>query len=207
MSRALSVEKEKRYLTPNEVAELLMVAPVTVRSWAQKGLLRAHTTPGGHRRFLKTEVERFALETGASDTNQRLAARRLLIVEDDVQLATMLTELLSGTNPSPTVEVANNGFDAGRKMLTFNPEIVLLDLMMPGLNGFEVCRQIKSDAAFRHVRVVAMTGYPSPENINAIMQAGAERCLTKPLDMSALLEALALQSQQPPQTSLSSPPN
>jgi excisionase family DNA binding protein len=55
------IDSNKAYLTPNEVAELLMVAPVTVRSWAQKGLLVAKVTPGGHRRFLKSDVERYCV--------------------------------------------------------------------------------------------------------------------------------------------------
>ena len=58
-------DTNKAYLTPNEVAELLMVSPITVRSWAQKGLLVAKVTPGGHRRFLKSDVERFVRESGA----------------------------------------------------------------------------------------------------------------------------------------------
>ncbi len=59
---------DKPYLTPNEVATLFMVSPITVRQWAQKGLLKAEVTVGGHRRFLRGEVERFARDHGLAGT-------------------------------------------------------------------------------------------------------------------------------------------
>lgn len=63
-----SAKSEKRYLTPNEVAEMLLVSPITVRQWAQRGLIRATTTPGGHRRFLKRDVESFARDRAATSS-------------------------------------------------------------------------------------------------------------------------------------------
>jgi excisionase family DNA binding protein len=59
-------DTSKVYLTPKEVAKLFMVSPITVRSWAKKGLLVAKFTPGGHRRFLKSDVERFMRENGVT---------------------------------------------------------------------------------------------------------------------------------------------
>jgi len=57
---AMRKTRQKTHLTPNEVAKLLMVNPVTVRQWAARGLLRSMATPGGHRRFLLSDVEEFA---------------------------------------------------------------------------------------------------------------------------------------------------
>src|ERR1700747_1579164 len=66
MGRRMKKSKHKTHLTPNEVAELLMVNPVTVRQWAARGLLRSLSTPGGHRRFLLSDVEEFARSRGAT---------------------------------------------------------------------------------------------------------------------------------------------
>jgi excisionase family DNA binding protein len=85
-------DTHKAYLTPNEVAHLLMVAPVTVRSWAQKGLLVAKVTPGGHRRFLKSDVEIFVHECGVVQTPVDPNAPLVLIVDDDPLMITYITD-------------------------------------------------------------------------------------------------------------------
>ncbi|MDE3010792.1 MAG: response regulator [Pseudomonadota bacterium] len=177
--------REKTYLTPNQVAEKLMVSPITVRGWALRGLLKAEVTPGGHRRFLVAEVERFARERS---THDRQRPQRILIVDDNQSLARYLQDFL-GTQ-GYTTETAFDGFDAGWKMQSFQPDILLLDLMMPRLNGFDVCRQVRGNGDTRHVRVLAMTGYPSPSNEQRILAEGAECCLSKPIDENSLLAAL-----------------
>ena len=89
------MEKRKPYLTPTEVASLLMVSPITVRQWAAKGLLKAELTLGGHRRFMRHEIERFARDNGLSLQHKSAGpGGRLLIVDDDPQLVTLLREML-----------------------------------------------------------------------------------------------------------------
>jgi len=189
-----------QYLTPSQAAERLMVSPVTLRHWALAGKLAYTTTPGGHRRFALDEVERFAAEfsagTPATGESGRAAAgteqRRILVVDDDRQLAGYLAELFSGLSESLVCEVAYDGFEAGRKMSEFSPDALLLDLMMPGLDGFQVCRAIKSDPDSRDTRVVVMTGYHTPTHVQQALDAGAEACLAKPLDRERLMVAMGL---------------
>jgi len=177
----------KPYLTPSEAAKLLMVSPITVRAWAQKGLLPSETTPGGHRRFLRESVEQFAKQCKTAPQRNNL---RVLVVDDDKQVAGFLVEWLTGLDYPFIVDSANDGFAVGSKVHTFEPDIILLDLMMPGLDGFAVCRQIKADPDTKDIRVIAMTGHPSSENLRRIVEAGAENCLAKPLDTAFLLELL-----------------
>jgi excisionase family DNA binding protein len=181
----------KPYLTPNEVAQWMMVSPVTVRGWAQKGLLQAEVTPGGHRRFRREEVERFARQWNPAGNKGPL---RVLIVDDDRAVVGFLKELLEGEDDAHPVlvEAAHDGFEAGRKIHTFLPNVVLLDLMMPGIKGTDVCRQIKQLPGHADVRVIAMTGYLSSENETELLAAGAECCLAKPLDTTRLLSLLGL---------------
>ena len=178
----------KDYLTPNEVAVMLRVATVTVRSWATKGLLRAVLTPGGHRRFLRKDVEEFVRETGAGEP---FTALRVLIVDDDPFIAEYLGAVLEKSALHPVLEAAQDGFDAGLKVATFGPQVVLLDLMMPGLDGFEVCRRIKADPATRSIRVLAMSSAAEEGNRRRILDAGAEIFFPKPVDEAALLRALS----------------
>lgn len=177
----------KPYLTPSEAAKLLMVSPITVRAWAQKGLLPSEATPGGHRRFLRENVEQFSKQCKSIPPRNDL---RVLIVDDDKQVAGFLVEWLSGLDDPFIVSTATDGFETGRKVHTFEPDIILLDLMMPDLDGFAVCRQIKADPDTSDIRVIAMTGHPNPENEQRILEAGAEICISKPLDTKFLLGLL-----------------
>jgi len=185
----------KNYLTPNQAAELLMITPATVRQWAEKGVLNAFTTPGGHRRFLASEVERFARERGLTLNVGNSGALRVLIVDDDIPLVGYLIKLLEDYPEQVVTESANNGFDAGLKIREFEPDVVLLDLMMPGLDGFDVCRLLKDDPHTKAIRVIAMTGYPSTEYVEKILASGAELCLPKPIDEEVLLNHLGITQQ------------
>lgn len=188
----MKTTKTRRFLTPNEVAEMLRVSPITVRQWAQKGELTAEMTPGGHRRFEARVVEAFAQDRKLTLEKRRNGARKILIVDDDIAFAGYLAALLEGLPDAIVTASARDGFQAGRMMHTFRPDMVLLDLRMPGLDGIQVCKQIKSDPMLADVRVIAMTGYADPAQIDYVLAAGAECCLAKPLDTKALMDALEL---------------
>ncbi len=180
----------KNYLTPQEAADLLMVSPVTVRQWAHKGLLRSMSTPGGHRRFARNEIERFAKEHGTVPQSSVHNGLRILIVDNDRQEATRVSELLSGMSRDLLMREAHDGFDAGRLVQSFNPHVMLLDLKMPGLDGIEVCRHLKGDPTTRAIRIIGMTGDANEKNIRGFEGAGAEACLKKPFDRAHLREII-----------------
>lgn len=188
MTRSL---KDKRFLTPTEVADMLLVSPITVRQWAQKGVLPARTTAGGHRRFSREAVQEFARKLGMGERSLE-EARRVLVVDDDPQLNGLLVELLKARGGHVEVESAFDGFEAGSKVHAFRPHVVLLDIMMPGLDGFEVCRRLKSDVTTLHIRVVAMTGHYSPATAQRILAAGADHFLSKPFGNDEVLAACGL---------------
>jgi len=83
--------------------------------------------------------------------------------------------------------VASDGFEAGVKIIEFKPGLVILDLVMPGMDGFEACRRIKENSNTAHIKVLAITGYDTEENKERIMSAGADAFMPKPLDMDRLL--------------------
>ena len=180
--------KQKTHLTPNEVAELLMVNPVTVRQWAARGLLRSLSTPGGHRRFLMSDVEEFARSRGAAPGG----TSRVLIVDDDPQVARFIAGIIQMRHPRVETDVAHDGFEAGSKVESFRPHALVLDLMMPGIDGFEVCRRLRARQTLNHIRIVAVTGFPSPDHVSRILAAGADACVAKPLDPELLLQELGL---------------
>lgn len=184
--------KRKAYLTPNEVAEMLMVSPTTVRQWASEGKLDSLTTPGGHRRFLRSEIERFSQTQGLTLQLPGGEKTRILIVDDNTDISDYLTELFRRVDTPVQTKAADNGFDAGRLIQSFQPHVVLLDLMLPGIDGFEVCESIKQDPSSKAIRVIAMTGFYDDENVKRIMAAGAETCLRKPFSYEDVLSAIGL---------------
>lgn len=179
-------------LTPGEVADLLKVSPVTVRHWALEGRLKFVTTPGGHRRFARADIEKLAAECGVSLNPPEPQGLRILVVDDNRSLAEYLREMLSNLDSSIAVMLAHDGFEAGEKLHLFKPDLVLLDLKMPGPDGFEICRRIKQNEVTQHIRVVAMSGFPSEENVRKITTAGADLCLGKPIVVPDLLQALGV---------------
>jgi len=192
----LNTNRDKEYLTPSEVASLLIVSPVTVRQWSQKGLLAFEQTPGGHRRYSYSAIENFARKRGLHLKNRQSKSLKILIVDDDPQLSFYLTELLQAISSDIKTDTAANGFEAGQKVQAFQPDILLLDLFMPSLDGFQTCQQIKENPETSAIRIIAITGHSSPENIAKIMNDGAENCLSKPIDEEELISALKLESTQ-----------
>ncbi len=185
--------RQKNHLTPNEVAELLMVNPVTVRQWAARGLLRSLTTPGGHRRFLLSDVEEFARSRGATPAARHSGRPdRVLVVDHDPHVGRTITETIRRLAPHVETEVARDGFDAGVKVESFRPHALVLDLMMPGMDGFAVCRRLRERPTLNHIRIVAITGLASAENVERALAAGADACLPKPLDSDRLITELGL---------------
>ena len=191
------MEIEKSYLTPAQVASLLMVSQAGVRQWAQKGALKALTTPGGHRRFLYRDVAQFAQDRGLTLNTLSRQDLRVLIVDDEPSVASYLKSLLKeNTNSTAQIEIAHDGFQAGMRVRDFKPQIVLLDLMMPGMDGFQVCETLKKDPMAKSIRIIALTGYHTPTNVERILRCGAEVCLGKPIDSIRLLGLLNLDSYQ-----------
>ena len=179
------------YLTPKEAAAILGVSPITIRQWAQKNDLPSFTTQGGHRRFRKEDIEDFSLniESKIKRVKQTL---RVLIVDDDREFSNYLTDILSSLSPLIKSKKAADGFVAGKELFIYRPHIVLLDIRMPNLSGIQVCKSTKLDPSTEHTRVIAMTGYSEPAEVEAVIAAGAECCLSKPIFKKELLQALNL---------------
>jgi excisionase family DNA binding protein len=179
-------------LTTSQVARLCHVTANTVANWIDAGRLPAYRTPGGHRRVREEDLRRFMTENGFPLPQEERAdgERHFLIVDDDEQVARILRDFLSLLDPTAEVSVAADGFEAGRLCSEENPDAVLLDIRMPGMDGFEVCRRIRSDPRHENTAIVAMTGYPSEETTRRIVEAGAVDCIAKPIDLVALGDLL-----------------
>ena len=106
----------------------------------------------------------------------------VLVVDDEPTVTRWLTKVLTKTFSECRILAANDGFAVGKIVTADRPDVVILDLFMPGMDGFEVCRRIKSDPQTLAAKVVAITAHPSAESEKAIRSAGAEMLLPNPLD-------------------------
>lgn len=170
------------------IAEMLHVDPGSIANWIDQELLKAHRTPGGHRRVKAEDLVKFLREHKMPIPPQ-LDVRpvRILVVDDEPAITNLIVRALLAAHPEYQVTEANDGFRAGTMVATIMPDVVILDLRMPGMDGFEVCQLIKSQENTRHAHVLAMTAYPSPENEQRMLQCGAKVCMPKPLDIDGLL--------------------
>ncbi|MCC6333903.1 MAG: response regulator [Myxococcales bacterium] len=184
---------EPRVLTSHEVASLMQVSPSAVLRWIDQGMLRAFRTPGGHRRVGTAELLEF-LRAQRMPVPRALEAPRLrlLVIDDEPGFLRSLGESLRRADPRLDVELAESAVDGLIKIGLKRPDVVLLDAYMPGLEGPETCRRIKSEPQTAHIAVLAMSGRRSDELIARFEKAGAAAFLPKPLKTTAIIEQLQL---------------
>lgn len=168
-----------------QVAEKCGVHYTTVRRWILSGNLPAYETPGGHLRVLKEDVETFIESRRLRGRVSATGVLRVLVVDDDNTFRESCVEFLS-REPHTKVRQAANGFDAGRQLAEFQPHVVILDLCMPGLDGFAVCRQIRSNPRTKDTCVLVLTGFATDDNLKRAQTEGADITMAKPIDMDEL---------------------
>ena len=181
--------RDKAVFTTFEAAKLCHVSPLSIINWVNAGRLPAFRTPGGHRRIRREDLARFMRENGIplpEELRDGSGRARVLVVDDEAGIRDVIAESLSRRATPYDVMTAADGFEAGRLIATFRPDVVLLDLRMPGLDGFQVCRTIKGDSETASTVVIAMTGYHTQETEARILECGALRCLCKPIEPSAI---------------------
>jgi DNA-binding response OmpR family regulator len=110
---------------------------------------------------------------------------RILIAEDNPQGAELLEAYLDATDYS--VEIARDGDEALKKVQSFNPDLILLDVMMPKISGFEVCKRLKSQPATQGIIIHMITALDQHHDIDRAVEAGTNDFLTKPINKTELL--------------------
>lgn len=178
-------------LSTAQAARLLGVSDQSVANWVDSGDLRAGKTPGGHRRvepknlvkFLKRQKLRVPPELLSDGT-------AMLVVDDEPEVGQSIKKSLKTIHPSWRLSIALNGYSAGEAVATDHPDIVVLNLQMPGMNSVEVCQKIKARRIPRRAVVIAVTALPSPEGKKAAQEAGAAAYLPKPLNLDHLWQTI-----------------
>lgn len=124
--------------------------------------------------------------------------KRVLVVDDNVDAASSMAKLLESCGH--TVRVAHNGEQAIENALAEPLDAVLLDIALPGMDGYQVAERLRSHPSLNHIRLIALSGFGREDDRQRSLQAGFDAHLTKPADLIALQEAIAV----PPKASLGS---
>jgi excisionase family DNA binding protein len=173
----------KTIYTTHEVSRLLHVNPRSVINWIEQSLLQSYRTPGGHRRIRHDDLMAF-LRKHQIPTPASLVADKfsILIVDDDQEIIDLLKAYLERQAPYE-ITTAADGITALIEVGRVKPDVLILDIMIPGVDGVEVCRRIKADSSNK-TAIIAISG--TTEHQSQVLEAGADAFMLKPVDMDQL---------------------
>jgi PleD family two-component response regulator len=180
-----------------EIANMCGVVNQTAINWIRNGYLKAFNTPGGQYRVYKDDLVSFIRERGmrmpealAESEGQEANWKSIIIIDDDIALNNAIQSYLVKNVPELMVYQSFDGFDAGAQLVEKKPGFVLLDLALPGVNGQEICKRIKTDPAFGKPYVLVITALEDANLEEDLLKMGADKFFRKPLVMSEILGSI-----------------
>ena len=181
---------EKQVLTTGEAAELCRVSQQTIIRCFDSGRLTGFRVPGSRfRRIPRSELIRFMrvnnIPVDLLDHNRV----RVLVVDDDPSIVRIIEEML-GREERFEIRTVATGYDAGMVTREFRPNIVLLDYMLPDVNGNIVCERIKSDSELADTKIIIISGVVRQAEIDCLLESGADAFIPKPFQVEDLIEKI-----------------
>lgn len=178
-------------LTTYEVSRYLHVDLTTVINWCDQGKLQAYRTPGGHRRvqpesFLSF-LKEYNLPVPPEFARNLERPVRILVAADDETLRSALSRALRKRLPQAEVREARNAFEAGRLASELLPRLLVLDLKLPGMDGWRAWEELRRDERFGDTRILALAAAGPSESRKRALQAEGNDCLTRPFEAKDLI--------------------
>ena len=178
----------KTVFTTGEAAKICKVSQQTIIRCFDNGTLKGFRVPGSRfRRIPWRELYDFMRDNGIPTDALESGKRKVLIVDDDQDLVELLSDTFQRDGRFE-IKTANNGFDAGMLVKEFRPDLVVLDIMLPDINGKEVCQRIRGDSTMDKVKVICISGMVEQDKVNDLKAAGADDFMQKPFDVGRLLD-------------------
>ncbi len=178
-------ENGRRFFTTSEVARYCAVTNDGVLKWIKSGKLRAFSTPGGHYRVsaedFRAFLEKYEIPIDESFFRGGERQRTVLVVDDEPDIRDIVHRLLKELEPKLRIEEACDGYEAGIKVGSLQPDLVIMDVMMPRVDGISLCRSIRDNPKTENIKILAITAFPEQDNVKKMYDAGADLCLIKPL--------------------------
>jgi len=180
----------KTVFTTGEVASICNVSQQTVIRCFDSGRLRGFRVPGSKfRRIPREALIQFMKENGIPLDRLDMGKKRVLVVDDDRAIVEMLVELLERDGRFE-VQTAVTGFDAGLRTKEFRPDIIVLDYMLPDINGNVVIQTIRDDSSLQDVKIIIVSGVVNREDVQNLLDSGADDFLQKPFSIEQLVRRI-----------------
>jgi excisionase family DNA binding protein len=179
-------DHEQRAYTTFEAARICHVTHHSIKNWIKQGLIRASRTPGGHYRILEHDLDSFREQYDMFPREKKPSKKRIMVVDDDPDALTMVGNILS--NEGYELIKVSNATEVGLKAVQMTPDLILLDFLMPDINGFEVCKALRANELTRSIPIMAVTCLTKEEDIERIFECGADEYLPKPFKVDQLQE-------------------
>jgi excisionase family DNA binding protein len=184
----VSAMSTKTVFTTGEAAKICKVSQQTIIRCFDNGTLKGFRVPGSRfRRIPRDQLFAFMRDNGIPTDALESGKRKLLIVDDDEELVELLVDTFARDGRFE-LKTANNGFDAGMLVKEFRPDLVVLDVMLPDINGKEVCQRVRSDSTLEQVKIICISGMIEQDKIADLKASGANDFMHKPFDVNKLLD-------------------
>ena len=182
--------KMKTVFTTGEAAKICKVSQQTIIRCFDSGQLKGFRVPGSRfRRIPREQLYTFMRDNGIPTDALESGKRRILIVDDDEELVELISDVLERDGRFE-VRSVNNGFDAGMMVKEYRPDLIVLDVMLPDINGREVCQRVRSDKAMNDVRIICISGMVEEDKVGELKAAGANDFMHKPFEVETLVERM-----------------
>jgi excisionase family DNA binding protein len=174
--------------TVSQASKYCRVSPKTIINWIDGGYIKAYKTVGGHRRIKVEDLDEFMRKSGIPIPEEPKGDQRnkILVVDDDKIIVETIVQALEEDEHGYEMISASDGFEAGLQINHFKPNLVILDIMMPDINGYEVCQKIKNNPLTRNTKVIVLSAYLDTEAFKKMKEYGADGCFSKPLPLEQL---------------------
>ncbi len=180
----------KTVFTTGEAAKICKVSQQTIIRCFDSGQLKGFRVPGSRfRRIPRDQLYNFMRDNGIPTDALESGKRKILLVDDDVELVELIHDVLEKDGRFET-RIANNGFDAGMMVKEYHPELIVLDIMLPDINGKEVCQRVRGDSTMDDVKIICISGMVEEDKIADLKASGANDFMQKPFEVEQLIERM-----------------
>jgi len=180
----------KELFTTGEAANICQVSQQTIIRCFDSGRLEGFRVPGSRfRRIPRESLIKFMKDNSIPLDGMESGKRKVLIVDDDAEIVDLLVEVLSRDGRFD-LKTATSGYEAGIHTQQFRPDCILLDYMLPDVNGNVVCHTIRKNPEFENIKIIIVSGVIKQDEIDQLLKSGAQDFIKKPFDISELVKRI-----------------
>ncbi len=184
------MDKMKDLFTTGEAAVICRVSQQTIIRCFDAGRLEGFRVPGSRfRRIPRQNLVKFMKDNNIPLDSIESGKRKVLVVDDDAEIVELIVEVLERDGRFE-VKTASSGYEAGMATERFRPELILLDYMLPDVNGNMVCQTIRKNPEFENIKIVIVSGVVKEDEIAQLLKSGAEDFIKKPFNITELTDKI-----------------